>query len=732
MRGGFDRIADASRSLRRGTPLSQDARGLATQICRAVRAPPGEEPMWHRGRFGDGGSESCRLSAAEWTCVALTLVEKVTSRLMCRGVPAESRRCLTDVSAALFQELDLMPTLVDHFQSEDRFISHLAAKCVAVHIVYQLQTSGTVSQTWQQKCVQVFKNCCPCNGLDSCMWSLTQVVKKTLKATCEGKPEILEKLLADFYPCLSSLCSKLLPVEGGHCWESAVCFITPGHRGATLSTFLDLLEVLTATRLLCGTTVCLQSQRLAYIHTPALLRIVHSDCDYFVKKRVLLLLKRTLLQKAGEDMALGEVSAAAPKDENFATDMTTLAESVLQAVHAGWLQYVPVENAASFFGHASQVCVDGGQKSDYGMLRAVSLVVLKSLEFKIQCAGETAGVDGAVKVHRHLQALLQFLSQRGVPLKESSHPCTWHFLVFGEQDDDMLEAAKALFSLFLHHRSSELCAAASEAACASGFNPHCHFLLLLQSISFDHSILLDFLISTETCFLEYIVRYLKHLRADREGFLLALVKELRDWSVTLKLKRHTLSQIVVVHLSSQDLVQSSLGVQPMACIPSVGEARLNIGLCLVDYESSEESDTDDMEVSKYSLDTKKGKMRPQPTVSNESRLRDLDAIPGTSGLPDSQAQTQIECKPRASTPGAQTESRPRFERTTRRLSSTSSLQMTQTGQTPSAQTELSKRTVVCLSQLREVVARLRMKNIFPYNPTCLLKLLDQFENVSCS
>lgn len=62
---------------------------------------------------------------------------------------------------------------------------------------------------------------------------------------------------------------------------------------------------------------------------------------------------------------------------------------------------------------------------------------------------------------------------------------------------------------------------ALEAACGRGCNPHCHFLLLLQSISFDHSVLLDFLISSETCFLHYLVRYLRFLFNDSQGFAAA-------------------------------------------------------------------------------------------------------------------------------------------------------------------------------------------------------------------
>lgn len=61
-------------------------------------------------------------------------------------------------------------------------------------------------------------------------------------------------------------------------------------------------------------------------------------------------------------------------------------------------------------------------------------------------------------------------------------------------------------------------------ACTLGCNPHCHFILLLQSLSFDHSVLLDFLISSETCFLEYLVLYLRLLRDCWQDFCSACTR----------------------------------------------------------------------------------------------------------------------------------------------------------------------------------------------------------------
>lgn len=64
----------------------------------------------------------------------------------------------------------------------------------------------------------------------------------------------------------------------------------------------------------------------------------------------------------------------------------------------------------------------------------------------------TAGVDSATEVYGYLRSLCGFLKKNRVELTEVTHPCCWVSLLFGEQDDDMMEALKALLSIFLHHR----------------------------------------------------------------------------------------------------------------------------------------------------------------------------------------------------------------------------------------------------------------------------------------
>ncbi|XP_029931650.1 protein Lines homolog 1 isoform X2 [Myripristis murdjan] len=745
MTNHFDSVCAAYRCLLRGSCPSQSPGDLAAAVVPGlcgvvpVRDRHSDCPCQSKG---SSDSQSCSVTSSELSCVTLTLLDKISSSLMSQSMPPEVSSYLMEVHRVLNQEMHVMAKLVHQFRAEDQLISHLAAKTVSTYIVCELQMSGTLNPVWQQTCVQVFHKPSPCNELEACMWSLTDVLKKLLKGCHE---EILGRLLAAFDPSLSALYSTFLPQESTELRQCEVDFTNTGHWETTACALLDLLEVLTASRLTCPAGVSLQSQRLTVIHASALLRMADSSLKYFVKKRVLLLLKNTLLHKAGEDAASGAPSASGPTDKLLSADMMALADSVLQALSANWLQRVEVEAAASFFGGSSRARGDGGQKPDYVMLRAVSLLVLKAMELKILSAGG-AGVGCAVEVHGYLLALSGFLRQRGVPLKEASHRCCWFSLLFGEQDDDMMEAAKALLSMFQHHRRSSGLhgVAAAEAACASGGNPHCHFLLLLHNISFDHSILLDFLISSETCFLEYFVRYLKHLRADWAGFTFACQRiEVSD-------RHHALTALCdgdAAPLSDkhetgtwfgQDQVQSNLSVQPTALTPAGDDCSLTRGLRLVDYGSSEESDIEDMDVSEDSQETGRGNMGPGLSVSEEGRLSGLAVKQATSGLPVFTAQA--ECKPSDSTARAQTEPSSALERGTRGLYPLAS----QSGQTscpnttplsrrmPHPGSETCTRAVLCLSELREVVMRLQMKKLFPYNPLSLLKLLAQIETLNCS
>uniref|UniRef100_A0A3Q3ANT2 Protein Lines N-terminal domain-containing protein n=1 Tax=Kryptolebias marmoratus TaxID=37003 RepID=A0A3Q3ANT2_KRYMA len=224
-------------------------------------------------------------------------------------------------------------------------------------------------------CVQAFSSSCPAPQ-DACLWSLTELLKKTRVVShvslCLCPSAIVGNLVTSFDFSLRIFCSQLLsePRTEPASWETTFCLL------------LDLLEVLTASRFISGPGIC-RSPPL--VQPSALLRTISCSSQNFVKNRTLLLLKRVLLQKVGEDWSL-----RGPRSEDLNSDPRVLAQSVLAAVKDGWLHTVHVE-PGGFFGGTRPVRGDEGQKPGGAALRAVSLILLKSAELQVQtldAAGE--------------------------------------------------------------------------------------------------------------------------------------------------------------------------------------------------------------------------------------------------------------------------------------------------------------------------------------------------------
>lgn len=223
-----------------------------------------------------------------------------------------------------------------------------------------------------------------------------------------------------------------------------------------------------------------------------------------------------------------------------------------------------------------------------------------------------------------------------------------------------------------------------EEACAFGYNPHCHFILLLASVSFDHSFLLDLLISTETCFLEYLVQYLKCLRADWQGYSTACRQTAAGSD----------GRTLPASLGACDASLTCQGAvqwcEATTCLPAHPPGVSNSsagGLHLVDYSSSDESDRENAGPQHEEL---------------------------TSGV------TALDIAEENPLPVRQTHFR----------TSQSAGLLNQPGETSGVAGEISAKVLGCLSELRDVVVRLHMRRLFPYNPAPLLKLLGQVQDCS--
>jgi len=153
-------------------------------------------------------------------------------------------------------------------------------------------------------------------------------------------------------------------------------------------------------------------------------------------------------------------------------------------------------------------------------------------------------------------------------------------------------------------------------------------------------------------------------------------------------------------------------VQPVCCNPPVGGSSLGSGLRLVEYDSSDESDAEDLENPGVDPVTSVC-MRNRCNVFVIKRDNNGPSVSIGQKHPDSSTALLREC----SSPLEQQASLLQSEQTRSNMAPL-------LGQ---ATRETLNRAVLCLSELREVVTRLHTKKLFPYNPSSLLKLLSQVE-----
>lgn len=261
----------------------------------------------------------------------------------------------------------------------------------------------------------------------------------------------------------------------------------------------------------------------------------------------------------------------------------------------------------------------------------------------------------------------------------------------------------------------------------NGCNPHCIFLFLLKNIVFDSTVLLDFLISSETCFLEYFVKYLKLLQKDWHHFL-SICKFFDE--AESQCGANTRDPVPpLVHNRSTNHTRPHALASPVghrnACpwVPWAFDARSEpqsqvvmpkethtvpahgppsqTPRSLVDYDSSEDSDEE--ATNQHLANSKQTSLCPE--MSRE-----------TQGLPRTcKDQKELSLEPQLR-PLLPQESRPPF---------CAAGEVAPNGAV--WEVGLFSRTVRCLEELQGAIYRLQEKNLFPYNPAALLKLLKGVE-----
>ncbi|XP_060116276.1 protein Lines homolog 1 [Heteronotia binoei] len=665
----------------------------------------------------------------EITLLQLTLMEMVITKARNPRMEAGMKMTYLDIVRTLVKEASIDPKLIFLLRTPDKLMSHIACKTLVSLVHFQLRDEGSLNSSWLAFCSETLSGFPSSSWAVECLWTLTNTVREILKDETLDQGGELEKLfspldgiLEGFYHCALSQGPDL--PEG---------ILASAKHTNSLSGFLDLLELLAASR--SRTAVPFACQRMLFLNVADALGLITSPVHAFIKKKSVVLLKRCILCKAGEDLVRGKAPPSFPQDPHLHEDRVVFSNTVLQFVDSGWLNWLSVGEKAAYFG-GSQVRPEfdtcGGL--DDVFLRALSLVLLKALETRV--LNSTSEYEAQVLLESVLCPLLSFLKRHlSCSAHSFEHPCMWLSKLFIDQDDDLFEAAKALLSVHLQCKrfwpeaaspsrlpSDQIWNASTHR---NGCNPHCIFFFLLQSIVFDATVLLDFLISSETCFLEYLVRYLKLLIEDWHHF--ANVSEglkpatsrgpcfsskdlfcqeenscqpqvnaesaLRNPESRLPFLTSSESCAVVQQFDHRAVKPN----RPSSLRGSDNTSSLQGVQRLVDYESSEDSEIEEACWADGA----------QTPLSNQACS---DVTTSTDGLAEiSECDTTPEHKDFTVSPCSQPQVSP---------------------DDPILAEGLLWKSVKCLQELQRSVSRLHRRNLFPYNPAALLKLLSRFDTIS--
>ncbi|KAM4765754.1 protein Lines homolog 1 isoform 1-T7 [Cyanocitta cristata] len=748
-----------------GIPLARESHHYSSLINLCVEQPPEGDESCHQNHLPStaGGMRShqdtdmsdvpatddlsnsfANMSSSfcprEVMLLQLTLIKMMVVKAESQEIELHTRKKYCEIFV-LLKEAKIDSKLIHLLGCYDRLLSHMASQTLASLVYFQLKEEDALNVTWLSFSLNTLLGLPGNARVADCLWTLVAILKETQKDALVPRAGVLKKLLAPLDAVLEGFYNAILL----HHFDSR--HYTSPYSEATnnLISFIDLLEALLASRI--EMELPLRCQRILFLKVSYVLNLISSSIPYVIKKKLILLLKKCVLYKSREDAKSGSLFLQTP---SLCEDILALSNAILQVVNLTWLNQIPLSGKSSYFGSSEAAPGDDSQGgSDQTVLRALSLIVLKALEFKIHNSATEAEMKGDFE--SSMSQLLMFWRSHVKPSPQSHpvvHHCEWLSLVFMEQDDDMWEAAKVLLLIYLKFYRLRCDAAANLSqkeeeswkflVHTGGYNPHCIFLFFLEKIAFDSTVLLDFLISSETCFLEYLVRYLKLLGKEWHQFV-----DVCNHFDTRHSTFHSVCSVRPPHQEKQSCVTveslQNAGCEPEPQTPMSLASSHNCPVftaqqgsneaaewnqsdsltgtdsasllgslqSLVNYDSSEdsevESDRKECLVNAKQLPANnEGEVRRRETGCS---CRDDDRNPRTSEV--------LPLKPKGS------------------CTSSCWTCMASSDNIASLRIMLYKSTK-CLEELQEAISRLQRRNLFPYNPSALLKLLSHIEKMSKS
>nr|CAD7392377.1 unnamed protein product [Timema cristinae]CAD7427442.1 unnamed protein product [Timema monikensis] len=296
---------------------------------------------------------------------------------------------------------------------------------------------------------------------------------------------------------------------------------------STIVTFLGLWEAIISVK----ANLSVVDTKPFYAHLNNFVMLLNSAVPPGIWKHLLGLFNEVLCY--GSTLALQDILAEEP---------CALAHLVVRSVK-DWhlLDTLPYRGGSGRFG-------GGAGDGDRPLLQKMVLLVLKSVAVTVKetrcdsssdssLGSEAEDVDADMAViERSIREVLRQLDQcvkTLLPFHPETPVAQWVVQLFADQDDALIEGMVCCLDVAvgLFYRNT------AQLDLRHTLSPAATFVQFLLAVSHDPDVLLDLLVSNETCFLLYLLRLLKFVRRNWGDFVACCGRELDDTiSVLIRLR----------------------------------------------------------------------------------------------------------------------------------------------------------------------------------------------------
>lgn len=473
-------------------------------------------------------------------------IDQNTKGVMCRRV--------VDVCDALARnEYSIIDQIIDLSYTTDKFVSYAASRMLATFFIATRDNVDTTKNAWLERLTQSLVNS---HSPSQMLFTLDVMTRVIEHKDCSihpvedsGPPPIgcntliVSDVESFDSTAIKAMCVKALESKWINLvtkFDAILLAYTPQHESVVI-TFLHLWETV--------------------ISVKANLSVIDTQLFYSQLNNLVLLLSphlpgviwRHLLSLFNEVLCYGSTLAL---QDTLPEEPCSLAHLIVRAVK-DWrlLDRMPYRHgSAGHFGGSGET-----DEGDRPLLQKMVLLVLKSVavtvrETRSDSSDSSLGSDAEelnadmAMIERSIREVLRQLDNRVkmyMPFHPSMPLSRWVVQMLHDQDDFLIEGMVCCLDVAvgLFYRGSP-----PQNDLRDMFSPTFTFVQFIQAVSCDPEVLLDLLVSNETCFLLYLLRFLKYVRRNWLEFVSCCGQEL-DNTMTVLIRL----RLAIVRLVSKSL-----------------------------------------------------------------------------------------------------------------------------------------------------------------------------------